>query len=60
MSTDQYPPCRLCRDGTYATMSLQIFESDGEWTHYCDPCGKAMASVVRDSQGAQTANTAYG
>lgn len=32
-------------------MSLQIFSGeDCEWTHYCDTCGKSMASVVRDGQ----------
>lgn len=46
-----HPYCRLCRDGTYATMSLKTFpDGDCEWYHYCDPCGNAMASVVRDGQ----------
>lgn len=46
-----HPRCRLCRDGTYATISLKTFpDEDCEWTHYCDLCGKAMASVVRDGQ----------
>ena len=46
-----HPHCRLCRDGTYAAVSLQIFPAeDCEWTHYCEPCGKAMASVVGDGQ----------
>ena len=46
-----HPRCRLCRDGTYAVMSLKIFpEGDCGWTHYCDPCGNAMASVVKDGQ----------
>lgn len=46
-----HPYCRLCRDGTYAVMSLQISPGEEcEWTHYCDPCGKSMASVVRDGQ----------
>jgi hypothetical protein len=47
----QHPLCRLCRDGTYATMCLKMFsDEDCEWTHYCDPCGEAMASVIRDGQ----------
>ena len=39
--------CCTCRDGTYATMSLQVHLED-PWTHYCDACGPAMASVIRD------------
>jgi hypothetical protein len=32
-------------------MSLKTFPNeDCEWTHYCDPCGEAMASVIRDGQ----------
>jgi hypothetical protein len=32
-------------------MSLKMFsDEDCEWTHYCDPCGEAMASVIRDGQ----------
>lgn len=45
------PRCRLCRDGTYATLSLKMFSDEGcEWTHYCTVCGEAMASVIRDGQ----------
>jgi len=44
-----HPPCCVCRNGTYATVSLQTHDDpEWEWTHYCDPCGEAMASVIRD------------
>ncbi len=47
--TTPHPRCCVCRDGTYATMSLQTHDDpEWEWTHYCDPCGEAMASVIRD------------
>lgn len=44
-----YPTCSVCRDGTYATASLQTHDDpEWPWTHYCDRCGEAMASVIRD------------
>lgn len=49
--TPQYPLCDLCRDHTPATMSLQVFEGEDQpWNNYCDVCGPAMASVIRDAQ----------
>lgn len=43
------PKCCLCRDGTYATVSLTISESeDCPRTYYCDPCSQATLSVIRD------------
>ena len=42
--------CRLCRDGTYATQTMQSFVGDNNpWEPYCDPCGAAFASVIKDS-----------
>lgn len=46
----KHPFCAVCRDGTYAVISLQTFPEEGEWSHYCDRCGQVMASVVRESQ----------
>lgn len=47
-----YPLCRSCQDGTYATQSMQPFARENcPWHPYCDPCGKAFASVIKDSQG---------
>lgn len=44
-----HPQCRLCRDGTYATHTIQTFVGDEyPWEPYCDPCGAAFASVIRD------------
>jgi hypothetical protein len=46
-----HPQCKLCRDGTYATATLQTFQQeDYEWSAYCDPCLASMASVIRDAQ----------
>lgn len=45
----KHPECRLCRDGTYATLTMQSFVGDDNpWDPYCDPCGAAMASVIKD------------
>ena len=50
--TPAHPVCCLCRDGTHATMSLQMFDQeDYPWSNYCDICGKAMLSVLKDAQG---------
>lgn len=49
--THSHPACLICRDGTYATVSLQTLPGEGcEWSHYCDVCGDVMASVVREGQ----------
>jgi len=44
-----HPTCVVCRDGTYATVSLQAHDDpEWPWSHYCDPCCEVMASVIRD------------
>lgn len=44
--------CKLCRDGTYATKTMQSFVDDiSPWEPYCDPCAVAFASVLKDAQG---------
>ena len=48
-------PCSVCRDGTTATTSLMMFEDWETWSPFCEPCGTAMASVIRDSQGGRVA-----
>lgn len=49
--TEGHPQCRLCRDGTYATQTMQMFaDEDSPWEPYCDPCASAFASVLKDSQ----------
>jgi hypothetical protein len=51
MAPSTHPPCSICRDGTYATMSLRTLPGEYcEWTHYCDVCGDEMTSVVREGQ----------
>ena len=45
-----HPWCRLCRDGTYATVSIVSFDLLGPG-HYCDPCGESLLTVIRDAQG---------
>ena len=43
--------CRFCRDGTYATQTMQSFaDEDSPWQPYCGPCGDALASVLRDAR----------
>lgn len=44
-----HPWCRLCRDGTYATVSIVSFDLLGPG-HYCDPCGESLITVIRDAQ----------
>lgn len=49
--TTDHPRCNLCRNRTFATLSLQTHpDPEWKWSHYCDPCGVSMASVIRDSQ----------
>lgn len=45
-----HPWCRLCRDGTYATVSIVSFDLLGPG-HYCDPCSESLITVIRDAQG---------
>ena len=50
--TKAHAQCKLCRDGTYATKTMQSFVDDhSPWEPYCDPCAVAFASVLRDAQG---------
>jgi len=49
---DGIPRCRMClnhHEDIYATMAFKTFPDSEEWS-YCDVCGSAMASVIRDSQ----------
>lgn len=47
----KHAQCKLCRDGTYATKTMQSFVGDDNpWDFYCDPCAVAFASVLRDAQ----------
>lgn len=51
MLITEHPRCILCRNRTFATLSLQTHpDPEWKWSHYCDPCGVSMASVIRDSQ----------
>jgi hypothetical protein len=46
---DGIPKCNLCRNGSYATLSFKLFPTDEQETCYCDTCGPAMLSVLKDT-----------